>query len=95
MVPGLHWYDVFGYMGSAIVVVLYFLNMRGMISTRGLSYPLVNLLGCFLIISSLWHDFNLPAFLIEAFWALVSVYGIAETLWQRRARPASRQPNRG
>lgn len=76
MASYLTWHDLCGYMGSATVVLLYFLNMRGLVDHRKLFYPATNLAGCFLIMISLSYDFNPASFLIEIFWSLVSIYGI-------------------
>jgi hypothetical protein len=51
---------------------------------------LLNLVGAALILVSLVHDFNLSAFLMEAAWAVVAIYGLARlALERRRARPES------
>ncbi|MBO6037463.1 MAG: hypothetical protein IJ934_00215 [Acetobacter sp.] len=86
MLSGLQWYDLCGYFGSTLFVIMYFLNIKGTVDTRGFLYPTTNLLGCCLMIASLWHDFNRAAFLIEVFWSLASIYGIIEVIWHRWRR---------
>jgi hypothetical protein len=43
-------------------------------------YALLNLLGATLILVSLHWSWNLPAAIMEGFWALVSAYGLARIL---------------
>jgi len=45
---------------------------------------LMNLVGAILIIISLVHDFNLPAFVLESVWGLISAYGLAKWLIRRK-----------
>ena len=47
---------------------------------------MLNALGASLVILSLYYDFNLSAFIIEAFWVLISLLGIGRVLWER-SRP--------
>ena len=46
------------------------------ISSRSLIYSLLNALGAFLILISLYFQFNLSAFIIEFFWLMISLYGL-------------------
>lgn len=78
--------DIIGYFGSITVVALYYLSLTGGINTRGLRYPLVNLVGCFLIMVSLVYSFNPASFAIEIFWSTVSIIGIAR-YFSRRSLP--------
>jgi len=50
-----------------------------------LSYLLLNAVGAMLVMISLMFRFNLSAFLMEAFWLLISLYGLAKPLLSRRA----------
>ncbi|MBO5996820.1 MAG: hypothetical protein J6P47_03090 [Acetobacter sp.] len=83
MLSSLNGYDLCGYVGSTLFVIMYFLNIKGTVDTQGFLYPITNLLGCCFMMISLWHDFNKAAFLIEIFWAFASIYGIIETMWHR------------
>ena len=44
----------------------------------------MNLVGAGLILVSLVHDFNLPAFVLESVWGLISLYGLCRWLLRRR-----------
>jgi len=44
---------------------------------------LLNALGASLVMVSLLFDFNLSAFLMEAFWFLISLFGLLRTMSSR------------
>ncbi len=48
---------------------------------------LLNLVGSCLVILSLLRTFNLSAFLMEAAWALVALFGLIRVLIRRRRGP--------
>ncbi len=70
------WYDFAGNIGVAVMVVGYLLLQAEKISSRDLSYSLMNGFGALLVVISLLYQFNLSAFLVEVFWLLISIYGL-------------------
>ncbi|MDH4071513.1 MAG: hypothetical protein OEV41_00245 [Gammaproteobacteria bacterium] len=70
------WHDVAGSAGAAMILVSYLLLQLGRMSGTGLSYSLLNGTGATLILVSLMIDFNLSAFIVEAFWLAISLIGI-------------------
>lgn len=70
--------DLAGVVGVALIVGTYLGLQTGRIETRDPRYSLLNGIGAALIIVSLCFDFNLSAFLVEAFWLVISVYGLAK-----------------
>lgn len=84
---GVDAYTVAGFIGAAMVVVAYFANQQGWLSSEDWRYPLANLIGASLILVSLYTEWNFPSAVIEGFWALISLYGL-----MRRA--GRRDPNR-
>ena len=76
--------DVIGVLGTAIIVVTYFLLQVGRIDSRSLTYSVANGLGAAGILFSLFFDFNLSAFAIEAFWLVISLYGVYRALRFRK-----------
>jgi hypothetical protein len=81
--------DVFnlaGCLGAFLVVIAYFGNQQGWLPAGDRRYPLINLVGATLILVSLSREWNLGAAIIEGFWALISLYGLA-----RQARLRSRE----
>ena len=76
-------FNAIGLIGVALILLAYFLLQRGTLTARRMAYLLLNLQGASLILVSLVHDWNLAAFVIEASWVAVSLYGIAKTIKQR------------
>ena len=69
-------FDLVGVIGTALVIVAYFSTQQGWLDANDWRFPLANLVGAFLILVSLWADWNLPSFVMEAFWILISLYGL-------------------
>jgi len=70
------WYDFAGNIGVAMMVLGYLLLQAEKIRSSDLGYSLMNGLGALLVVISLLYRFNLSAFLVEAFWFLISIYGL-------------------
>jgi len=80
--------DLIGYVGVLMVLIAYsFLQARKM-DGNGVLYPLINLIGAILILISLMYKPNMPAIVMEAAWAVVSVVGIYIAI-KARAKPKS------
>jgi predicted membrane protein len=78
------WFDLVGNVGVLLMVIAYLLLQLEKLSSSALSYLLLNTVGAILVIISLLFRFNLSAFLMEAFWLLISLYGLAKPLFSRR-----------
>lgn len=72
----MQWHNILGTAGAALILISYLLLQLQRMSASGLSYSVVNGLGALLILMSLWVDFNLAAFIVEAFWLGISIFGI-------------------
>lgn len=68
--------DVGGVIGVLMVLVAYAGIHVDRIDPKGAAALLLNLAGSLLILLSMLKAFNLPAFFMEATWALVAVYGL-------------------
>ena len=79
------WFDLIGNVGVLLMVVAYLLLQLEKLSGSALSYLLLNAAGAVLVMISLMFRFNLSAFLMEAFWLLISLYGLAKPLLSKRA----------
>ena len=80
------WFDLVGNTGVLLMVVAYMLLQLEKLSSSALSYLLLNAVGATMVMISLMFSFNLSAFLMEAFWLLISLYGLAKSL---KAKPAT------
>ena len=54
----------------------YVLLQKALLAYDSAKYLGLNLLGAILVMLSLLVDWNTPAFMLEACWALISIYGI-------------------
>jgi hypothetical protein len=76
--------DFLGNIGVVLIIIDYLLLQLNRISSNSLSYSLLNAVGASLIIISLISNFNLSAFIMEATWVLISLFGL-----YRYFRPAA------
>lgn len=77
--------DFIGNVGVLLILVAYVLLQFEKIDSRRVPYSLMNALGAAMILFSLYFDFNLSAFVIEFFWLLISLVGIARSLWKKES----------
>ena len=70
------WFDFTGNVGVALMVLGYLLLQAEKVRSSDLSYSLMNGIGALLVLISLLYRFNLSAFLVEAFWLLISIYSL-------------------
>ena len=69
-----------------MIIAAYFSLQTERLKSTGLIYSLLNATGAFLIIFSLYFDFNFSAFIVEFFWLLISVFGICKFYIARETR---------
>lgn len=72
--------DIVGNIGVVCFLVAYFLLQKGVLAHNELRYLLLNLAGALMLIFSLLINWNLSAFLLEAAWALISIWGICKII---------------
>lgn len=72
--------DLLGLLGVVIIIIAYVLIQTEKLATTKPIYSILNILGASLILFSLLFDWNLSAVLIEVFWILISIYGLARVL---------------
>ena len=75
-----HLYDLAGFIGVLLIIISYLLLQLDKLRSSSLSYSLLNAAGALLIIVSLTFAFNLSAFIVEAFWFLISLLGLWRSL---------------
>ena len=82
-----------GIIGVVLIIATYMLLQLEKLSAASFLYSATNGLGASLILVSLIYEFNLSAFIIEAFWLLISTYGIVRYFSRNRSRLAAKQNN--
>ena len=75
-----HLFDLAGFIGVLLIVVAYLLLQLDKLPSSSPRYSLLNAGGALLIIVSLIFAFNLSAFIVEAFWFLISLLGLWRSL---------------
>jgi hypothetical protein len=84
----LSWFDLAGFGGVVLIVIAYLLLQLDKLPSSAPSYSLLNALGSFLVMGSLVFDFNFSAFLMEAFWFLISLFGLFRAISRPNAARA-------
>lgn len=82
------WHDFLGNIGVVLVLALYLLLQTQRMTASTPMFSFLNALGAVLILVSLIYSFNLSAFIIEAAWLVISLYGLARSLALRSKDPA-------
>lgn len=59
-----------------MIAMAYLASQQKWVDQDSIIYLMTNLLGAIFVLASLSVDWNLPAALVEAFWALVSLRGL-------------------
>ena len=85
------WHQWLGIVGTTCILGGYFLLQMERISSRNLSYSILNAVGASFLVVSLLFDFNLSALMVESFWALISAIGIIRCLRSRLVTHATFQ----
>jgi hypothetical protein len=77
--------DLVGFAGVGLIVATYFLSQIGRMRTTAPLYPAINGAGALLILYSLYHRPNPPSIVIEVFWLIISIIGLARALMKSRS----------
>lgn len=80
-------FDLAGFVGVLLIVIAYLLLQLDKLPSSSLIFSLLNAAGSLLIMFSLLFKFNGSAFLIEVFWFLISLLGLAKCLIARKQPP--------
>ena len=89
----LHLFDLAGFIGVLLIVVAYLLLQLDKLPSSSPRYSLLNAAGAALIMVSLVFKFNLSAFIVEAFWFLISWMGLLRSLRGRKhSKPGEQWP---
>ena len=69
-------HNIVGFAGSGLIILAYLLLQTEKLSSDQPAYSIMNLIGAASVIFSLAFEFNLAAFVLEAFWVVISVVGL-------------------
>ena len=69
--------DAAGLLGATLILMAFALVQAKRLDPHRAAALLMNLFGASLVMASLARRFNLAAFLLEAAWALVALWGLA------------------
>jgi hypothetical protein len=89
MTLNLQWWDWVGLAGTVLILLGFFMLQVGKLHGQGIVFQLMNLLGALGVLVSLYGKFNLPVFLLEGTWALISGYGIVRGMRSGSASPSN------
>jgi hypothetical protein len=76
--------DLGGLIGVTLMLAAYALGQLGRLRIDTATALLMNLAGAVLVMVSLLYKFNLAAFLMEAAWAVVALFGLAKLALKKR-----------
>jgi hypothetical protein len=76
--------DLGGVIGVLLILFAYAGGQIGRLKMDEAPALLMNLFGALLVLGSLLFKFNLSAFLMEAAWALVALFGLAKLALRKR-----------
>ena len=83
------WHDLIGNIGVMLVLVCYLLLQMEKLAAGNPLFSAINGMGALMILVSLTQEFNLSAFVVEAVWFVISIYGLVRSLFaQTRLRSA-------
>jgi len=77
-------FNIIGTVGVVCVLMAYFLLQVEKLKSDSLKYLLLNFFGALLLVISLIWAWNLPAFIVEACWVLISLFGIIKVLRRQK-----------
>lgn len=80
----IEWYDGVGSIGVVLILAAYLWLQLEKLDPQALTYSAMNALGAFLILVSLYFDFNFSAVLIESAWLIISLFGLAQAIRARK-----------
>jgi hypothetical protein len=69
--------NIFGWVGTGMVLLAYALNVLGKISAQSLTYGLLNLIGSFGVVYIAYRYGNYQSAVINAMWIVIALIGLA------------------
>lgn len=78
-------FNIVGNVGVIGVLAAYLLLQKGTWAADSYPYLVINIVAAMMVVASLCWDWNLPAFLLEFTWGLISLYGLIKRYRKDRA----------
>jgi hypothetical protein len=72
------YFNTVGLIGVVMMVVAFFLLQTSRMTPQTPQYLWLNLIGALAVMVSLFRFWNLASFVIECFWAAISLYGLVK-----------------
>ena len=69
-------FNTIGILGVGLVTFAYLLQQLGKLTMNDYRYLYLNLLGAIALAISLMWNWNLPSFVIQCAWVIITIYGI-------------------
>jgi hypothetical protein len=69
-------FNIIGLSGAFLLLLAFFLLERGVVGSKDPRYLWMNLISAIMIGTSLLRFWNMPSFVIECAWALISIRGL-------------------
>lgn len=81
--------NIVGLVGVVTVLTAYTLLQLQRLDPYGFAYSFMNLAASMMVLFSLYYEWNLPSFIIEVVWSVISIYGLYRAVYRAQKRPAS------
>ena len=72
--------DLIGCLGAILVLVTYAFLQVGKLKSNGVLYSFLNFVAACMILISLFYSWNLPVFVMEVAWMMISAYGVVKVI---------------
>ena len=79
-------HNLVGFAGTAMIILAYLLLQLEKLTIQDITYSLLNLIGALAILVSLYFEPNLPSFVIELFWVMISFVEVYRFLIKKQSR---------
>lgn len=76
-----------GLIGTFLYFAVYALLSAGKIDGNGIKYILINMAAATCVLISLIHSWNLPSFIIQTGWIILSLFGIYRVMKLKKLIP--------
>ncbi len=78
------WIDLAGWLGAVLILLAYFLNVKGVVVATSALFLWLNLLGAVLIALNTYSLHAYAATALNVVWGVVAVYGLVGLIAKRR-----------